>query len=131
MRLQTDDWDEAALKAKVVARKLMALGEEDEECDVETVSEVMQLTDEEAWANDPISKLPVLSLGVFEGERSKAKAMARELALLWDIPEELEETISNGSNESFKKGNKQKRNNKKDNQRRRRRSVSQDMDFFF
>ena len=42
----------------------------------------------EAWATQPIWRLPVVSMGVFEGERSKAKAMARELAVLWGIPEE-------------------------------------------
>lgn len=37
------------------------------------------------WAIEPIWKLPVVSIGVFEGERSKAKAMAKDLANLWDV----------------------------------------------
>jgi len=41
----------------------------------------------EAWATQPIWKLPVVSIGVFEGERSKAKIMASALGKLWDIPE--------------------------------------------
>jgi hypothetical protein len=43
--------------------------------------------DVEAWATLPIWRLPVVSMGVFEGERSKAKAMAGELAKLWEIPD--------------------------------------------
>lgn len=43
---------------------------------------------QEAWASNPIWKLPVVSIGVFEGQRSQAKSMARQLALLWEIPEE-------------------------------------------
>lgn len=40
--------------------------------------------DSEAWAIEPIWKLPVVSVGVFEGERSEAKAMVKELAILWE-----------------------------------------------
>lgn len=43
---------------------------------------------QEAWATQPIWKLPVVSVGVFEGHRSKAKTMAKELAILWEVPEE-------------------------------------------
>ena len=46
------------------------------------------LSDEDSWATQPISRLPVVSMGIFEGERSKAKAMAKELAELWDLPME-------------------------------------------
>lgn len=42
---------------------------------------------QEAWATHPIWKLPVVSMGRFLGTRSHAKAMAKELALLWEIPE--------------------------------------------
>jgi hypothetical protein len=47
----------------------------------------LQNLDQQAWASNPIWKLPVVSLGVLEGERSKAKTMASSLAKLWDIPE--------------------------------------------
>ena len=90
-------------------------------------------------------------MGVFEGERAKAKAMARELALLWEIPQDgdiasltITETtaIANSNNEhsvadvttNNTNGRKQKRyNNKKDENRRRRRNSisSNEMDFFF
>jgi len=45
-------------------------------------------TDEDSWKTEPISRLPVVSMGIFEGERSHAKAMAKELAELWDLPME-------------------------------------------
>jgi hypothetical protein len=53
----------------------------------ETRTEYTAIVDTDAWATKPIWRLPVVSMGVFEGERSKAKEMARELAKLWDIPE--------------------------------------------
>jgi hypothetical protein len=53
----------------------------------ETRTEYTAVVDTDAWATKPIWRLPVVSMGVFEGERSKAKEMARELAKLWDIPE--------------------------------------------
>ena len=50
-------------------------------------TEYTTIVDAEAWATQPIWRLPVVSMGVFEGERSKAKVMATELAGLWGIPE--------------------------------------------
>lgn len=44
---------------------------------------VLELSDEDSWSTEPISTLPFLSMGIFEGERSQAKAMAKELAQLW------------------------------------------------
>jgi hypothetical protein len=58
---------------------------DDNDDDVRT--EYTAIVDAEAWATQPIWRLPVVSMGVFEGERSKAKAMAGELAELWEIPE--------------------------------------------
>jgi hypothetical protein len=127
----------------------------------ESLEYVIELTDEDSWATDPISKLPVLSMGVFEGERAKAKAMARELALLWEIPQDvvpasspstITETtstiIASTSNSNSEhsasadddvtstnntNGRKQKRyNNKKDeNRRTRRKSISSNEIDFF
>jgi hypothetical protein len=131
------------------------MNNDDVDCDFlseqESVEYVIELTDEDSWATDPISKLPVLSMGVFEGERAKAKAMARELALLWEIPQDgdmasltiTETTAVANSNKEHSvadvttnntNGRKQKRyNNKKDENRRRRRNSisSNEMDFFF
>lgn len=68
-------------------------GEDDEEdvvsVDMESSEYVVTLDiDQETWAVQPIWKLPLVSIGTFEGERAKAKAMAKELAVLWGIPEE-------------------------------------------
>ena len=111
--------------------------EDEEECgliepDEEMLEYVVELTDEDSWATASIANLPVVSMGVFEGERSKAKAMARELALLWDIPEEPVIPESSNSQNSRKgnwKGKKQRRN-KKDENRRRRRNDARDLNFF-
>ena len=77
----------------------------------ETRTEYTAVVDTDAWATQPIWRLPVVSIGVFEGERSKAKEMARDLAKLWSIPE----THTDGSggaknrrNAGAKKGGKTK-----------------------
>lgn len=59
---------------------------DDDKDDVESVEYVSTLG-ASAWATQPIWKLPVVSVGVFEGDRPHAKAMVKELAELWDIPE--------------------------------------------
>ena len=48
------------------------------------------------WTKDSIQNIPALSLGVFEGERTKAKTMVRFLSELWDIPVEVDEAICQG-----------------------------------
>ena len=47
----------------------------------------LQALDQQAWATNPIWQLPVVSLGMFQGERANAKTMASTLAKLWNIPE--------------------------------------------
>ena len=47
----------------------------------------LQALDQQAWATNPIWQLPVVSLGLFQGERSNAKTMASTLAKLWNIQE--------------------------------------------
>jgi hypothetical protein len=39
------------------------------------------------YATKPISKLPPLSVGIFVGDRPRAKAMAKELAQVWELPD--------------------------------------------
>jgi hypothetical protein len=94
------------------------------------------LTDEDSWATEPISRLPVVSMGIFEGERTKAKTMAKELAELWDLPMEpldlvegeVEEMMSTataiqvGTTSDGKKprGNTDRRHRKDENRRQRR-----------
>lgn len=50
----------------------------------------IEALDQQAWATSPIWKLSVVSLGIFVGERSRAKLMASSLAKVWDIPEIVE-----------------------------------------
>lgn len=66
--------------------------------------------DVEAWATQAIWRLPVMSMGVFEGERSKAKNMAGALAKLWEIPEENKDAggAKNRREAGAKKGGKTK-----------------------
>lgn len=75
-------------------------GCEDDDDDDDDITTTYTITiaalDQQAWATSPIWKLPVVSLGVFEGERSKAKTMASNLAKLWDIPETIEKETGNG-----------------------------------
>jgi hypothetical protein len=64
---------------------------------------VVTVTDADDWATQPMCKLPVLSMGFFEGERSNAKAMARELSELWGV---LEEPPPESEKVDFKTGGK-------------------------
>ena len=48
---------------------------------------VVKIEDFQSWVSEPIWKLPCVSLGIFEGQRIHAKAMANSLAKLWVIPE--------------------------------------------
>lgn len=44
--------------------------------------------DSSAWAKKPISSLPTVSMGVFEGERVCAKRMVKALSTLWQVPDD-------------------------------------------
>ena len=94
-----------------------------DEDDIDVPTELVITMDTKSWATLPIEKLPVVSLGVFEGERSKAKAMAKELAELWDIPERAQDEnideISSNSNHNDKP-RKNKSRGKSSNDHRRR-----------
>lgn len=68
--------------------EVMLSMEDEEEVESAVVAFDNSHENQPAWATAPIWKLPVVSMGVFEGDRSKAKAMAKELALSWEIPEE-------------------------------------------
>jgi len=77
---------------------------------------------QEAWATQPIWKLPVVSLGVFEGERSKAKAMATALGKLWDIPEPGKAPAQGAKNRreaGARGGGRTKKNSLSEHRRRR------------
>jgi hypothetical protein len=101
---------------------------------------VVEMSEEDSWASQPISSFPVVSMGEFEGQRTNAKAMARELAMLWHLPEECEEDslerpLSNPKERqsahfaSSGRGSRQKKDRKTES-RRRRRNNSRDMDLF-
>jgi hypothetical protein len=51
---------------------------------------------QQVWATSAIWQLPVVCMGIFEGERSNAKSMAAALAKLWDIPETIEKEPGHG-----------------------------------
>ncbi len=96
------------------------------------------LTEEDCWTTEPISRLPVMSLGVFEGERSSAKAMAKELADLWHLPIEpldqatedtpcVDQKRADGKKQRGSKARRHRRNENK-----RRRQINQrDLNTFF
>ena len=101
---------------------------------------VVTLSDSDFAASDkPISQLPVLSMGVFEGERALAKSMARELAESWNIPQEpskgLQEQIKSSSSKIHGKQRRRKDHSKKNHQndrrRQRRRTNVDNLDFYF
>lgn len=91
--------------------------------DVPSIEYVMTVTYADDWATQPIDKFPVLSMGVFEGERSNAKAMARELSELWGIQE--------GPPESDKSDFKKEGKNNRKGRDNRRRGRDHKIDFFF
>mmetsp|Transcript_39590 Transcript_39590/g.55781 ORF Transcript_39590/g.55781 Transcript_39590/m.55781 type:complete len:511 (+) Transcript_39590:209-1741(+) len=70
----------------------------------ETMMKCSIALDSKKWATESILNLPAVSLGVFEGERSKAKAMAKQLAKLWGIPEE-EAVTKTRQREKFERSN--------------------------
>mmetsp|Transcript_29051 Transcript_29051/g.43894 ORF Transcript_29051/g.43894 Transcript_29051/m.43894 type:complete len:440 (+) Transcript_29051:138-1457(+) len=74
----------------------------DEECSGDS-NDIMLTLEKTSWATQPIWSLPSISVGVFEGERSSAKAMAKTLAEMWGIPEKQRD-------EAFVTRKKQKRN---------------------
>lgn len=118
------------------------------------------LTDKVAWSSESIERLPSLSVGVFEGERSCAKAMARELVNLWDTAHEPLDLLldmedddhhssASSTSQKRKKGNaggnhggghgnsryhnqssKNKRGSRKDSHRRQRRNNQRDLNMY-
>jgi hypothetical protein len=78
-------WKEQVLTAAENAgMELLVLGSKSGNA---TTAAEIEDTSQLAWDTDAIWKLPYISVGVFEGERSKAKAMAAALSQLWDIPD--------------------------------------------
>mmetsp|Transcript_29458 Transcript_29458/g.84700 ORF Transcript_29458/g.84700 Transcript_29458/m.84700 type:complete len:478 (-) Transcript_29458:69-1502(-) len=80
----------------------------------------MTMSEDDSWTVAPISTLPVVSMGVFEGDRSRAKAMAKELAALWDIPREPLDDFVDDSESHVDDGEKKQRGGKARRNRRKR-----------
>ena len=108
------------LRDDYIEDNTVSVFENDDELGISPSELVITLDNKKSWATLPIAKLPVVSLGVFEGERSKAKAMAKELAELWEIPE-LEESLP----ESVKSRKGTKASGKSVYERQRRRERNQ------
>jgi hypothetical protein len=96
----------------------------------ETTEYVMEIGEEHAattWL--PISRLPVLTMGVFEGDRTSAKAMAKQLARLWEVSQDhdfaelcsaIDGSKSQSGDSNSNKTQRQKRDRKRENKRKRR-----------
>jgi hypothetical protein len=103
----------------------------------EYVLEVHDVYTGATW--QPISRLPVLTMGVFEGNRSKAKAMAKQLAQLWEIKQETDVADLNACGNTLGematgnlhhcRASPQKRDRKRENKKRRR-TTRGDLDLF-
>ena len=88
----SSEWTNQVLDAASSAGMELRRAEDTEECSTEVVDGCstvasIETDNKSAQVRRPISRLPFVSLGFFVGERSKAKAMAKELAQLWDLPE--------------------------------------------
>ena len=98
-----------------------------EECELETSiadareSVILEVTPDtrEAWSTKPIGELPQMSL-IFQGERSNAKAMAKALAILWDVPEKVE-AFSSSRSKRDSRGTKSGKNKTKGIRQHRKR----------
>ena len=75
------------LNSEYVEDNCESLDLNQEEQDEHSATKFFMAIDSDSWVTQPIWRLPAISMGVFEGERSQAKAMARELAQLWDTME--------------------------------------------
>lgn len=89
-------WKKEILAAASSAGMELKTTEDTEECSVNAVNEDLKPVDISTLAeiytgklrdHRPISQRPFISMGFFVGERTNAKAMARELAQLWELPE--------------------------------------------
>lgn len=101
----TDDIMDAASLAGMELRKT----EDMEECST-NVADAGPVVKEQGEGRQPIADLPFVSMGFFVGERSKAKAMAKELTQLWDLPE-VEEFNEAGEDEPSHSNNGRYQNN--------------------
>lgn len=135
----SDKWRSEILDAALKAGMVLQSAEESDECEVElefnphgsdkSISQVFS-----GEFRLPVADLPFVSMGFFKGERSNAKAMARELSLLWDLPELEKEEFDIAAKNTHKGGRHQNNHgatrkeitNAKDSRRAKRRKVRKD-----
>lgn len=85
----------------------------------EYVVEVRENQGSTSW--QPISRLPLLTMGVFEGDRSSAKEMSKQLSLLWSTRQQIDfESLCNTDADGTSRSNNNIGNNKTQRQRRER-----------
>lgn len=85
-----DDDDDKGEEEAESDESLVECNNEDDIDESDCVNGFLLVVDEknpEAWATRPIWQLPTVPLGKYIGTRSNAKAMAKELATLWEVPE--------------------------------------------
>ena len=78
-----------------------------EEGDIECIIE--KTIQDSDWNTEPIWKLPVISVGVFEGERANAKEMARGLSGLWGTKEIGEKKVYHNDSRPARRRSNEKR----------------------
>ena len=120
-------WKTEVLSAAASAGMTLTSTKDMEECsiylDEDGIKEYSIVVDGIYSAGMPISELPFVSLGFFVGERTNAKAMARELATLWEIPQVEEPFWDEKPTKMDKKGHTQER------KRAQRRRQKDDLDY--
>jgi hypothetical protein len=112
-----ESWYQQIEAAAQTAGMELRLDYEEDNCQKELTESQRELA---------LSEMPSISMGVFEGERSQAKAMTRELASLWNLP--MEQAMS-GPQEQQSTRKQPQGNDKKKRRRDERRQEKTDFSF--
>jgi len=108
-----DLWRSDILEAAMASGMVLKAADESDECELEydaryNGEELSQNYSDSIGSHLPIAELPFVSMGLFVGERSQAKAMAKNLARLWDIPEPDDFIILDGDEDTTPPAKKKK-----------------------
>ena len=137
----SDKWRSEILDAAFKAGMVLQSAEQSDECEVElefnshgSDESISQIFSDAGESRLPVADLPFVSMGFFKGERSNAKAMARELSQLWNLPELEKEEFEVAAKSTHKGGRYQNNHgetrkeitNAKDSRRAKRRKVRKD-----